>query len=104
MAVLMAGMNTRSSEETERNPISSRSHAICVIRIISLSEPVIAASLEAGGSEHEDKGRITFVDLAGSERNYETFSMTAAKHRFATECTVLLVLNPSRLPYSHATL
>lgn len=53
----------RSSEVTERNPISSRSHAFCTIKL--LSQP----------------GKLTLVDLAGSERNYETTKMTATQHR-----------------------
>lgn len=60
--LLQGALRLRRSEATERNPLSSRSHAVCVL------------SLEDGGS-------IRFVDLAGSERNYETRSMTAQQHR-----------------------
>jgi len=55
-------MELRSSESTERNAASSRSHAIMVVWL-------------QGG------GMLRFVDLAGSERNYETEKMTASQHR-----------------------
>ncbi|CAE7155904.1 DSK1 [Symbiodinium pilosum] len=60
--LLEEALNLRRSEATERNPLSSRSHAICVLEI-------------------GDLGSIRFVDLAGSERNYETRHMTAQQHR-----------------------
>eukprot|EP00434_Breviolum_minutum_P011549 symbB.v1.2.010184.t1/scaffold664.1/size175145/4 len=59
---LEEALRLRRSESTERNPLSSRSHAVCVLQ------------LEGGGS-------LRFVDLAGSERNYETRQMTAQQHR-----------------------
>ena len=59
--VLNQGLALRSIEVTERNPISSRSHAICRI------------SFQPTG------GSITLVDLAGSERNYETMKMKDKK-------------------------
>lgn len=58
---LSTALSLRSSEETERNPLSSRSHAICVLRFCG--------------------GELRLVDLAGSERNYETTQMTAQQHR-----------------------
>lgn len=64
--VLEQGLSLRSIEVTERNPISSRSHAICKI------------STNGGGC-------ITLVDLAGSERNYETIKMTPTMHRESAE-------------------
>ncbi|CAJ1345398.1 unnamed protein product, partial [Effrenium voratum] len=60
--LLEEALRLRRSEATERNPLSSRSHAVCVL------------SLASGGC-------IRFVDLAGSERNYETRRMTAQQHR-----------------------
>ncbi|CAE7887541.1 DSK1 [Symbiodinium sp. KB8] len=60
--LLEEALQLRRSEATERNSLSSRSHAICV--------------LDIGGL-----GTIRFVDLAGSERNYETRYMTAQQHR-----------------------
>lgn len=59
--VLADALRLRSSEVTERNLLSSRSHAIC--------------------SFHVGPGVLTLVDLAGSERNYETTQMTPAQHR-----------------------
>ncbi|CAE7354894.1 KIN13B, partial [Symbiodinium natans] len=60
--LLEEALQLRRSEATERNPLSSRSHAICILEIDGL-------------------GTIRFVDLAGSERNYETRHMTALQHR-----------------------
>eukprot|EP00747_Dinoflagellata_sp_TGD_P102470 gnl/TRDRNA2_/TRDRNA2_168676_c0_seq4.p1 gnl/TRDRNA2_/TRDRNA2_168676_c0~~gnl/TRDRNA2_/TRDRNA2_168676_c0_seq4.p1 ORF type:complete len:490 (+),score=81.23 gnl/TRDRNA2_/TRDRNA2_168676_c0_seq4:313-1782(+) len=62
LEVLQAALQLRSAEETERNSASSRSHAICTLRLAS-------------------GGMLRLVDLAGSERNYETTKMTAAQHR-----------------------
>lgn len=69
----------RRSQETERNPISSRSHAICVLRI---KQP---------GVESAKLGKLTFVDLAGSERNYETVKMTASQHRESADINFSLM-------------
>ena len=55
-------MAQRNVRVTERNPISSRSHAWFKL------------SFSSSG------GALCFVDLAGSERNYETTQMTAAMH------------------------
>ena len=53
-ATLAQGLALRSTVETQANPISSRSHAICVLTV-------------------RRTGRtLRIVDLAGSERNYET--------------------------------
>ena len=59
--ILSQGLALRSIQVTERNPISSRSHAICNIKFQSTD------------------GSITLVDLAGSERNYETTKMVDKK-------------------------
>ena len=61
--VLEEALKLRSIEVTERNPISSRSHAILTIKL------------------NDDMGSIRLVDLAGSERNYETVKMTPKMHR-----------------------
>jgi hypothetical protein len=69
MKRLRAGLELRSSEYTERNPISSRSHAICIITLLD-------------GHGNDDSGSsIMLVDLAGSERNDDTTNMTRAQHR-----------------------
>merc|ERR1712110_1309918 len=60
--ILEEALHLRKAEATERNPVSSRSHAVCVLDI-------------------EGHGTVRFVDLAGSERNYETHHMSARQHR-----------------------
>lgn len=62
-SLLEEALRLRRSEATERNPLSSRSHAVCIL------------ALDGGTTT------LRFVDLAGSERNYETRSMTAQQHR-----------------------
>jgi kinesin family protein 2/24 len=81
-AVLKEAITLRSSLVTERNPISSRSHAVCQIDIIHRTSTT-TATLEAG--------RITLVDLAGSERNYETLQMSAALHRESADINLALM-------------
>lgn len=67
LAALADGLALRSTEETERNPISSRSHAVCALRFAR-------------------SGRtLRLVDLAGSERNHDTAAMSAAQHRTSAE-------------------
>jgi hypothetical protein len=61
--IFTEALKFRSITVTERNPVSSRSHA--VLHIIF------------PGS----KGSVKMVDLAGSERNYETTKMTPEMHR-----------------------
>ena len=53
-ATLARGLAMRSTVETQANPISSRSHAICSLRFVKTGRT------------------LRIVDLAGSERNYET--------------------------------
>ena len=52
MALLDGALALRKSEQTERNPISSRSHAICVLHFGPSGETGLPA-------------RLTLVDLAG---------------------------------------
>eukprot|EP00667_Euglena_gracilis_P005663 EG_transcript_5703 len=66
MGVLRAALQLRSVELTERNPISSRSHAVCDMHVLT---------------RDGRRGRLRCVDLAGSERNYETVQMTPQQHR-----------------------
>jgi len=73
MELLRGAMALRSVQVTERNPISSRSHAFAELRVLSRS------------------GRITLVDLAGSERNYETQNMTAAQHKESASINTALM-------------
>jgi len=71
----------RSSAVTERNPISSRSHAICQMRI-----PCVNAATGA-----PDVATLSLIDLAGSERNYETTNMTAAMHKESADINISLM-------------
>jgi len=96
-------IDLRSSRVTERNPISSRSHAVCLIRI-----PRHHDDCSEGDSEDEDDdfddgegdgggawpssfATLTLVDLAGSERNYETTQMTAAQHKESADINFSLM-------------
>lgn len=108
--VLREALSLRSSKVTERNPISSRSHAVCTIELLDMTElpaPAPAAvdrSLTAflatkGGdaapplapSVRKVLGKITLVDLAGSERNYETTQMTSAQHKESADINFALM-------------
>lgn len=71
IAAAAIAMRLRRFEETERNPASSRSHAVITFRI----------RCEEAGSATSTGGVLRLVDLAGSERNFETTKMTAKQHR-----------------------
>lgn len=73
---LSAAMLLRSSQATERNPLSSRSHAVFLLEMV--------------GEDGSASGSVRLVDLAGSERNYETLKMTAAEHRSSADINVSL--------------
>ena len=87
--LLTAAVQLRSSEATERNPISSRSHAVCSIEFLHESEEETKGHEAVGDADAGGSGTspppslptLTLVDLAGSERNYETTRMTAAQHK-----------------------
>jgi hypothetical protein len=103
-AALQAGLALRSTVETQANPISSRSHAICNLRFLlppppgspstaggtatsGASQPpeaadALADAADADGAAAADTapgaGRLLrLVDLAGSERNNETLFETS---------------------------
>ena len=76
MNLLQEALKLRSSEETERNMLSSRSHAVCNIKLLD-GDAVI--------------GKLMLVDLAGSERNYETLKMTAQMHRESADINFSLM-------------
>lgn len=79
-SILSEAIALRSSQETERNPVSSRSHAVCTINI------------RKGGDDTAAKaGSICLVDLAGSERNYETLKMSAADHLLSADINTALM-------------
>ena len=81
-AVLAEGLALRSTVETQANPISSRSHAICALRF---GTPDGAAAADGEGGRAEATLRL--VDLAGSERNYETHQM--ASREFARDSAAI---------------
>ena len=88
MEIIQNALEIRSSTVTERNPTSSRSHAVCEIRLIPA--PTSLTSTAATSASHEiyqlmHHGKLTLVDLAGSERNNDTIKMTAAQHRESSE-------------------
>lgn len=104
--LVQEALRLRSSEVTERNPISSRSHAVCVIKLLSSSgveaqAPTTSSSTTTFDTDDTDGnkktntshylGRLTLVDLAGSERNYETTKMTAAQHRESADINFALM-------------
>lgn len=94
MEIVRRALDIRSSTVTERNPTSSRSHAVCEIRLISA--PTSLISTTATSVSHEitqlmNHGKLTLVDLAGSERNYDTMKMTAAQHRESSEINYSLM-------------
>lgn len=113
--VLKEALSLRSSKVTERNPISSRSHAVCTIEIFGTTEeslPVpappatkdrsLGAYLASAGHHAGPHGaslaparpvlgKISLVDLAGSERNYETMQMTAAQHKESADINFALM-------------
>lgn len=110
--VLKEALSLRSSKVTERNPISSRSHAVCTIEIFadaadalpvpSTKDVSLGAFLASAGHHvdhvpaegaaiHPVVGKISLVDLAGSERNYETMQMTAAQHKESADINYALM-------------
>jgi len=84
MELLQQALSLRRAEATERNPISSRSHAVCELRVkLSVGE--------AQEGEGGHRGVLRIVDLAGSERNYETHNMTAQMHRDSAQINTALM-------------
>ena len=82
-AVLAEGLALRSTVETQANPISSRSHAICALRFGAADGAAAADGGEGGRAE----ATLRLVDLAGSERNYETHKM--ASREFARDSAAI---------------
>jgi hypothetical protein len=68
----------RTSEITERNEASSRSHAIIEVQITAIPSEADSngASVAEGEVSAPVVGILRVVDLAGSERNYETQNHT----------------------------
>jgi len=88
---LSCAMKLRSSQATERNPLSSRSHAVLLLEMVEELSNVCNAG---AGSEQAlcvlQRGSVRLVDLAGSERNYETTKMTAKQHRESADINLSL--------------
>ena len=103
MDILQSALTLRSSEVTERNPISSRSHAVCSIRFLSnstqaevqlQSEPQPQTPSPINTNENNIQsfcGELKLVDLAGSERNYETTKMTHLQHKESAQINLALM-------------
>ena len=111
--VLYNALSLRTTAETERNPISSRSHAICTIELCHYEETFQSSHTDNNNNNFEEvdenfnsnnnnnnnnntelqlkKSKIRLVDLAGSERNHETWAMTAEDHRDSAEINFTLM-------------
>ena len=82
--ILSRGIALRSSQETERNSASSRSHAVCTVKI--------NRSIKTSTDNIKNiSGSICLVDLAGSERNYETLKMSAGDHLLSADINTALM-------------
>jgi hypothetical protein len=102
LSYLKTAIHLRSTLVTERNSLSSRSHAVCSIEILTPSvakDHSLAAYLKeqqfsapgAPQATYATAGKITLVDLAGSERNYETLQMSAAQHKESADINLALM-------------
>ena len=89
MNILKEALLYRLSKVTERNPISSRSHAVCNITIKSLN--LLKPNNSIKMTSIHSIGKFTLVDLAGSERNYDTLKMTANQHRESADINFALM-------------
>jgi energy-coupling factor transporter ATP-binding protein EcfA2 len=61
--IIEEALKLRSFVPTDRNPISSRSHAVFVLKYNNNNDDLM-------------NNKITIVDLAGSERKHDTINMT----------------------------
>lgn len=94
--VMEGAMELRMSEATERNALSSRSHAFFIITAVRGPVPEHAGGV--GSVRDEDViEKLRLVDLAGSERNFETQDMTSAQHRQSAEINSSLMVLKSCL-------
>jgi len=88
-STLMRALEERTQLVTERNPVSSRTHAVCQIRIIPKADEDTAGShtTSCSNSAHT----LTLVDLAGSERKYETMHMSVEEHKRSADINYTLM-------------
>lgn len=107
LTFLKTAIKLRSTLVTERNSLSSRSHAVCNIEILSKKDLdaskkdySLNAYIQKKHGQYSDYdnsfsydvcGKITLVDLAGSERNYETVQMTAVQHKESADINLALM-------------
>ena len=98
-AALARAFEWRSSECTERNEASSRSHAIFEIHFAS--EKSKDGEDPSGDESH---GVLRLVDLAGSERNYDTLMHTRsmAERGGHINYSLLMLKECARLMHSNA--
>ena len=88
-SAVMRALEARSQLVTERNPVSSRTHAVCQIRVIPEN-----ADGDAPGTSTTVSGGpyvLTLVDLAGSERKYETMHMSVREHKRSADINYTLM-------------
>lgn len=90
---LQGALALRSAQVTERNPVSSRSHAVCELTVHFACDAASAAANAAQSREVAPRrtGTIRLVDLAGSERNYETLKMSAKDHAESADINTALM-------------
>lgn len=91
-SAVMLALAARSQLVTERNPVSSRTHAVCQIRIVPENETQDPGSAKGkttavSGGPHV----LTLVDLAGSERKYETMHMSVQEHKRSADINYTLM-------------
>ena len=76
LAAIDRGNRLRTTQRTEANDASSRSHAVCQIAIRKTRGPTQGAAQRRGSAPPGmvDLGKLSLVDLAGSERGADTRS------------------------------
>ena len=77
-AAMEAAMSRRETASTGPNASSSRSHAVCMLRI------------GGGAAVGQARGVLTLVDLAGSERKEDSMYHDAERRKAAPENPTLL--------------
>ena len=103
LQLMSDALSLRTSKATERNPLSSRSHAVCTLCVYDMEETGegsdvhwdMESSVDTTTTTSTTKkkccAKLRLVDLAGSERNFETLSMTAADHRESADINFTLM-------------
>ena len=81
---VMRALEARTQLITERNPVSSRTHAVCQIRLLP-------ANPSATVPQYSHVRMLTLVDLAGSERKYETMHMSVQEHKRSADINYTLM-------------